>query len=146
MGGHPVHPMLVAFPIGLLALSPAWDALGWLRAETVWWAIGFWTSAAGLAFGILAAIAGFVDLLALDGESAAGRVATNHMIAMCCALGVFFVSVMVRNGSAPLHGLKLTGVFVLDALGSATLVVGGWLGGELVFRHGVGREEARERR
>jgi uncharacterized membrane protein len=142
--GHPVHPMLIAFPIGLLMLAPVWDALGWIRDEPMWWAIGFWTSAAGLALGVLASVAGFVDLLALPDGSRAGRVAVNHMMVMCCALGAFFISVMLRNGVAALHGGKLATVFALDAFGCATLVVGGWLGGELVFRHGVGHVRSRE--
>ena len=140
--GHPVHPMLTAFPIGLWATSLLWDLLGIGLANAVWWAIGFWSVAAGLALALLVATTGFVDYVGLPAGDPAEAVATRHLIVMLCATTAFLGSLLAQGGPGAPTGLRLVITVALAVLGTALLVFGGWQGGELVFRLGVGIDRA----
>lgn len=140
--GHPVHPMLTAFPIGLWGMSLLWDVLGIALGDPLWWAIGFWSVAAGLAMALLVASTGFVDYVGLPADDPAGKVATRHLLVMLSATSLFLGSLLAQGGPAAPAGLRLVGTVALALLGAGLLVFGGWLGGELVFRLGVGLDGA----
>lgn len=140
--GHPVHPMLTAFPIGLWATSLLWDLLGIALANATWWAVGFWSVAAGLAMALLVATTGFVDYVGLPAGDPAEAVATRHLIIMLTATTAFLGSLLAQGGPGAPVGLRLVITVALAVLGTAFLVFGGWLGGELVFRLGVGSDRA----
>jgi uncharacterized membrane protein len=144
--GHPVHPMLVHLPMGLLLAAPLWDLLGLVSpvSRTVAAAVGDWTLAVGCLGGLAAAVAGMVDFAALPAEHPAGRAANLHLYFVLGALGVFGASVLTRHG----HGMAAAtpaasaAVLALDLGGSLLLVAGGFFGAEMVYRHGVGRESS----
>ena len=133
--GHPMHPMLVAFPIGLLALVPLWDALALLGVTDDAAPVAYWSALAGLVGGGLAVITGLVDFVRLP-PGAAVNTALVHASAALTALSLFGVAFAFRSNTAAPSTL----VIVLDALGAAVLGVTGWFGGHLVFRHGAGVE------
>lgn len=133
--GHPLHAALVHFPMGLWPASVAADLLGWFGVEGAWGAMAYWMLAAGLAAGGAAAVTGLLDLLALPAGHPASRAATAHMAAAGAALTLFLGSLLVRGGpSEPAGGWALA----LSLAGLAVLLAAGWLGGHLVYRHGVG--------
>ncbi|HEX5091692.1 MAG TPA: DUF2231 domain-containing protein [Burkholderiales bacterium] len=135
IAGHPLHPALAHFPVGLWLASVLWDAIGWWRAgEPLWGQLSYWCVALGLAAALPTALTGFVELLALGADEPAQATAAAHMMAMLAATGLFGGSWLVRaldGGSAWAVPLALAG--------AAVLLVGGWLGGTLVYRHGIGR-------
>lgn len=137
--GHPVHPMLSAFPLALLLVAPIWDGIALVGGDALFWATSFWTQVLGLAFGALAATAGLVDYATVpEGESGAMKTANRHMVLMLAAVGAYVGSVAIRGGAATPQGARLIGALACEAVGALALVVGGWFGGELVFGHGIG--------
>ena len=136
--GHPVHPMLVAFPIALLALTPVWDALAWANVLRDGRITAYYSEAAGLITAGLAAIAGFADLIKIpQSESANAKTALIHAGLALTMLSLFGVAFALRGGAAGSPSVLVLG---LEAAGALCLGVTGWFGGELVFRRGVGVE------
>ena len=138
--GHPVHAMLSDAPVALLGSSVVWDAAALARGEAFWWALGFWNIALGVAAAAAAAVAGLIDLAALDKESPAAATAVTHMAAALGAVALFGGSLMARGGPGAPEGVGLATTVTLDVLGLAVLSAAGWLGGHLVFHFGVGRD------
>lgn len=137
--GHPAHAALVHAPMGLLAAAPLWDVLGAVRAEPTFFAIAFWSTALGVASALLAAVAGFVDLASLEGGSPAEKIALRHMTVMLVAVSLSGATLVFRGpGGAP-SGAALVATLCCGTAGLVALLLGGFLGGELVFRHGIGQ-------
>jgi uncharacterized membrane protein len=107
-----------------------------MRPEPVWWAVGFWTLAAGLVVAVPAAIAGLTDYVTLNAHPAQAT-ATRHMILMLSAVSIGVVRLILQGGPEPPDG---NGTWLVAASVAAAIVltVGARLGGQLVFRHGVG--------
>lgn len=130
---HPLHPILIPLPIGLWVFSLVADLVflaGWGGAT--WKAVAWYTMAGGIVGAVLAAVPGLIDFFSIT-DRRAGRVALLHMICNGTALLLFVVSFVMRFRD-PLGALPV----VVAALGVATLGIGGWFGGELVFVHGMG--------
>lgn len=130
--GHPIHAMLVHFPIAFVVGTLGADLLWWFGADDFWLRAGVWLS--GLAFlgGIVAAIAGMAELLLVKGIRI--RVASwTHATA-----AMMLISILGAN-----WGLRLTGAEVLphglalSAFGVVFAGFAGWHGGKLVLDHGV---------
>lgn len=142
--GHPVHPMLVHLPMGLLLTVPLWDLLGLVRPSgtAAWSTLGGWTLAVGCLGGLVAAVAGMVDFAALPEGHPAGQAANLHLYCMLGALALYGTSLLVRHGHRA-AGVS-PGVLALDVGGFLALAAGGFFGAEMVYRHGVGQESATE--
>jgi uncharacterized membrane protein len=134
--GHPVHPLVVAFPIALLALTPLWDGAALLGIAPELALVGYWSALVGLIGGGLALVTGFVDFLTLkEPPPELTNAALRHAAFAMTTLGFFVAAFVVRGGvSGPVGPLVLG----LEAVGAICLVATGWLGGHLVFKHGVG--------
>jgi uncharacterized membrane protein len=130
---HPIHPILVAFPIGLWVFSVAADLiyhLGWGRA--VWADVAFYAVGAGIVGALLAAVPGFIDFLSIT-DARVRTIGLYHMVANLTAVLIFAVSFWLRwIGTV---GFLPAGV---GMIGLVVLAFGGWLGGELVFVHSMG--------
>lgn len=128
--------MLVAFPIGLLALTPVWDGLAWAGLLEAARVLAYYGEAVGLCAAGLAILAGFADLMKIpQSESAAARAALIHAGLALVMVSIFGAAFALRGGVAAVPGLR---VWVLDAVGALFLAATGWFGGDLVFRRGVG--------
>lgn len=135
--GDPAHPALVHIPLAALVVLPVWDVLGLVRAEPVWWAVGFWTLAAGLVVAVPAAIAGFTDYVALGPDHPAQPTATRHMLLMLTGVSLAVARLVLQGGPAvPENPIWLVAA---SAAAAGVITIGARLGGKLVFRHGVGR-------
>lgn len=135
VAGHPLHPMLVTFPIAFLIGAFGSDAAYWYTADPFWARMSFWLLGGGTAMGILAGIAGTVELLAIRGIRL--RAASwSHFVAAVMLLSVAFANWVIRLDDAEAAVLPY-GIY-LSALGAALVAVAGWLGGKLVFEHRVG--------
>jgi uncharacterized membrane protein len=142
---HPLHPILVALPIGLWVFSVVADLVFQLRwGAAVWKDVAFYTLGGGIVGALLAAVPGFIDFFSIT-DARAGRVALTHMAANLIALTIFVVSFWLRW--IDVVGFLPAGLSIV-ALGA--LAVAGWYGGELVFVHGMGvkppRQSSSERR
>src|SRR6185503_19419519 len=94
--GHPAHAMLSDVPITLLSTSLLWDAAGWWRHEAFWWTAAFWSIAVGLLAGGTAAVAGFIDYVAIPEGDPALTTGLRHMMAMGVAMGIYIADLVVR--------------------------------------------------
>jgi uncharacterized membrane protein len=139
IGGHPVHPMLVAFPIGLWFTSFAADVLFYFQRN--WSGLLFVSKfmiAAGCLGAVAAAIPGIIDWLSItNGE--VKRIANWHARLNIIALIVFTISLYFRmRAGAHWVNYMLRIPFLLSLLGVVLISISSWLGGELTFKHGVG--------
>lgn len=139
--GHPVHAMLVHFPLALLGTSLLWDAIALLSGDVTFWAVSFWCVVAGLVGSVPAAVTGFADYAALEKDGSVEATATRHMMLMLAAVSAYVVSAIVRRGPSPPAGGLLVTALALEAIGALLLVWAAHHGGSLVFGLGVGREE-----
>ena len=136
--GHSAHPPLTDFPIALLAISLVWDIVALSSGNDTWWEIAFWSQVAGLVAVVPTALTGFIEYIVLpEGHPAAGT-ATRHMLVMISATLPYIGSVILRGGTEAPEGGKLALAVALNVVGLVLLLLGGWLGGELVSHHGLG--------
>lgn len=138
LAGHAVHPMLVVFPLGLLATAVVFDLVGIGSDRGSWHAMAFWMIAAGLIGGVLAAVTGFLDYRGIPRNTRARSVGLRHGGVNAVVLALFLVSWIVRRPD-PAHPATIA--LMLSFVGAALAMVGGWLGGELVERLGMGVDE-----
>jgi uncharacterized membrane protein len=137
---HPIHPMLIPFPIALWIFSLASDLIYLFGfGGPVWKDVALYTMVGGIVGGVAAAIPGYVDYRSLT-DPVIVRVAQMHMVINAVLIVLFTINVGLRvmNGAE-----ALLPVF-LSLLGVAALGVSGWLGGELVYVEGVAVQPERE--
>ena len=134
--GHPIHPMLIVFPLGLLVTSLIFDVVQMVTGSADFSVAAYWAIAAGIIGGLIAAVFGLIDWLAIPGGTRAKGIGLWHGIGNVVVVALFAGSWLLRSGSAGYvpdmvaFGLSLIAVVI----GAVT----GWLGGELVDRLGVG--------
>lgn len=130
---HPIHPMLVPFPIVCFIGAFVTDLL-YVNGDTGLATASNWLLGVGLAFAALAAIAGLTDYFG-DSRVRSLSDALKHMIANVLAVVIEAFNLLLRLGNPDFIGS--TGVY-LSGLVVLILLYSGWKGGELVYRHGVG--------
>lgn len=135
IAGHPIHPMLVPFPIAFFVSAFVADLAFIANGEPGWATASMWLLGAGLVTAALAAAAGLTDYLG-DKRISSLRDAQMHMIGNVTAVVLEAVNLFLRySGGSDVVGS--TGV-ILSAVVVLLLLFTGWKGGELVFRHRVG--------
>ena len=134
VAGHPIHAMLVHFPIAFVVATLGVDILYWWTADIFWVQVGLWSAGAAFVLGLLASVAGTLELLAVPGIRV--RVASwNHAIA-----AMVLLAITAANAGIRIYGDEdiLPNGLMLSALGTMAVAFAGWHGGKLVFDHGVG--------
>jgi len=140
--GHPAHAFLVHAPLGLLMLPLPLDGAGWMLGDPFWHRAAFWALAGGLVAMVPAALAGFLDFVAIARDHPAEATAMRHLVVMSTAVTLFATGLVARGGIGwPNSDGRAWAYAGCIAIGMLLLMIGGWLGGELVFRHGLGRRE-----
>jgi uncharacterized membrane protein len=134
--GHPIHPMLVPFPIAFWVGSLIADILHFVTGAEVWTPMGTGLIAAGIIGALLAAIAGFVDYTTAPMDAKTKRTATEHLTINLVIVAVFALNLYLR-WRVP----EIPAGYVLSVLAILALMYSGWLGGDLVYDHKVGVEE-----
>jgi uncharacterized membrane protein len=134
--GHPVHPILIVFPFGLFASALIFDIAYVLTSNADLATFSFWALIGGLIGGLAAAVFGFVDWLAIPGGTRAKRIGAWHGGGNLVVVAVFLFSLLSRWS----HPAYLPEVLpaILALVGGGLALVTTWLGGELVYRMGVG--------
>ncbi len=133
LAGHPIHPMLVPFPIAFLVGALLTD-IGYVLWGGMWAYASSWMIGAGIVSALLAALFGLIDFLG-EPRIRKLRPARLHLIGNLTAVVLAIVNLLVHNRDGALAvlpwGIALSAVVVL------LLLFNGWMGGEMVFRHGV---------
>lgn len=132
--GHPFHPVLVTVPIGAWIAAVLFDAVSLLAEDGAAFVVGArWLYAVGVVGALVAAVFGLLDYSRLTRGTRAKRIATLHLVLNLAAVLVFAIAWAVHlGGDEPTVAGLVLGVVGLVGIG-----VSGFLGGELVFRHGV---------
>ena len=134
IGGHPIHPMLIPFPIVCFILTFVTDVAYSRNHDAGWATASHWLLIVGLVMAALAAVTGVTDYL---GDERIRRLsdALKHMLANVTAVVLELVNLILRlkdPGFISSTGVYISGVVVL------ILLYSGWKGGDLVYRHGMG--------
>jgi uncharacterized membrane protein len=133
--GHPLHPMLITFPIAFLIGVFVSDLAYLYFGDAFWARVSFWLLAAGLTMAALAALAGFLDFFG-DRLIRVVNIAWFHMIGNVTAVVLSLISFWFRCRDGVTTDYPT--VFWFSLVVVLILGVTGWLGGELVFKHRVG--------
>ena len=135
--GHPIHPPLTDATIGAYTVASALGVLAVAgvregRTTTSWWL----ALLVGLCLTVPTALAGLVDWLSITRGTPLWRVATSHLVAMVSATVFFLIALLVGHRDY-VHGSLGAAPLALTLIGFVLLVVGGWLGGTIVFVYGM---------
>jgi uncharacterized membrane protein len=133
--GHPAHPILIVFPLGLLATSVIFDIIYLVTGHANFSEVAYWLIVAGILGGVVAAPFGLIDWLAIPAGTRARRIGALHGMGNVMVLLLFALSWYMRASTAMAPG---TFAYVCTFLGAGLALLTGWLGGELVDRLGVG--------
>jgi uncharacterized membrane protein/nitrite reductase/ring-hydroxylating ferredoxin subunit len=132
---HPLHPMLIAFPLAFFSGTLIFDILGLICSNKSFWQTGSYLEIAGVASALLAAIPGIIDYInTVPPKSSGKKRATQHGIINITHTAIFFIAWLLRDkpGTSPyfILGMEVIGVILLS--------IAGWLGGTLVYRNQIG--------
>lgn len=137
--GHPIHPMLIVLPLGLFIAAVVFDGLYLWRGSPTFAAVAYWNIAAGVVGGLLAAVFGVIDWLAIPAGTRAKRIGLLHGGSNVVVVVMFALVWLMRGNSV--DAMPTTNMFLLEVVALGLGSVGGWLGGELVDRLGVGVDD-----
>lgn len=136
LAGHPIHVMLVTFPIALTVATLGGDFFYWLTGDGFFARIGLWTSGWGFAFGLLAALSGILEMALARGIRRRLE-PWSHAVAAMLLLAVLGGNWALRLAVGADAAVFPWG-FYLSTLGLVTVALAGWHGGQLVFEHQIG--------
>jgi uncharacterized membrane protein len=130
--------MLIVFPLGLLATSLIFDIIHWITGNGFFSIVAFWMMSAGIIGGLLAAIFGLIDWLAVPADTRAKRIGLWHGVGNVVVVVLFILSWLIRLGAQRNPNVF---AYILSIVAVLLALVTAWLGGELVDRLGVGVDE-----
>jgi uncharacterized membrane protein/nitrite reductase/ring-hydroxylating ferredoxin subunit len=131
--GHPLHPILVGFPIAFFTGTVFFDITGLITKNTSYHQIGGYLEIAGIIMGLLAAVPGLIDYFyTVPPVSSAKKRATLHGIINLLMVLLFAVAYVFRDKSNAFF------ILALELTGFILMCVSGWLGGTLVYRNQIG--------
>ena len=133
--GHPIHPILVSFPIAFFAGTVIADVLGMILQKDHYHNMAAYLSIAGVGFGLLAAIPGIIDYQkVIPPNSSAKKRGTKHALLNVTVIILFFIAWLIRDRD----GMSLYLILGIEILGFILVSISGWLGGTLVYRNQIG--------
>lgn len=130
--GHPIHPMIIVFPLGLLVSAVILDILYLINGSPSLSIVAYYNILGGIIGGLLAAVFGFRDWLAIPSGTRAKRIGLLHGVGNVILVVLFFISWLLRGSDPNFVPSTLALVFSFLAVGLGTVTA--WLGGELVYR------------
>ena len=136
--GHAIHPIMIVFPLGLLGAAVIFDIIYLIWGSGLMAQVSFWMMTAGIIGGLLAAPFGLIDWMAIPNGTRAKTIGAAHGITNVLVLLLFVASWGMRSD---LPEQPQTLASILSFAGFVVSLLGGWLGGELVERLGVGVDE-----
>ena len=137
--GHPIHPMLIVIPLGAFIAAVLFDAVALWQGSLTWAQVGYWNIALGIVGGLLAAVFGLIDWLAIPSGTRAKRIGLLHGASNVVVVALFAFVWLTRRAAPDVTPTSL--LFGVELVALALGSVAGWLGGELVDRLGVGVDD-----
>jgi len=134
LAGHPAHPILVTFPVGLLPFSFAMDLVYLATGRRVYAKTSYYSMIAGFCGGLVAAVTGAADYWSIPADSPANRTANIHALLNAALLTTYGVNLFRRRGKRVPSGKLET---LLSGTGTLGLLISGWFGGSLVYKYGL---------
>jgi uncharacterized membrane protein len=136
--GHPVHPMLIVFPLGLLATAVLFDIIALIRHLGTMFLASYWMIGVGVIMGLLASVFGLIDWLAIPANTRAKSVGLWHGLGNGLVAALFAISWILRR---PMPDQPSGPALTLSFLALLIALITAWLGGELVDRLAVGVDD-----
>ncbi|HET7317148.1 MAG TPA: DUF2231 domain-containing protein [Sphingomicrobium sp.] len=137
IGGHPIHPMLIPFPIVCFVGTLVTDIVFLNNHDPGWATASRYLLGIGIIMGLAAAAAGLTDFMGDDRIRRLGD-AVKHMLANVTAVVLSVVNFFIRlDNNDAISGIGI----ILSAVVVLILLYSGWKGGDLVFRHGIGVDD-----
>lgn len=136
--GHPIHQMLIVFPLGLLAMGVIFDLIFFGTDNRMFAAVAYWMMVAGIVGGLLAAPFGFIDWMSIPANTRAKRIGALHGGGNLVVTLLFILSVWLRGDD---QAVPATLAYVCSFIAAGLALFTAWLGGELVDRLGIGVHE-----
>jgi uncharacterized membrane protein len=133
--GHPIHPMLIVFPLGLLTAAAIFDIIYTCTHNGHWADLSYWMIASGVIGGLIAAVFGLIDWLGIPEGTRAKYIGLIHGLSNVVVVMLFIVSWFMRRPNPTAPGLI---PMMLGWTGIVIALFSSWLGGELVYRLNVG--------
>lgn len=135
---HPLHPILVSFPIAFFTGTFLAHLIGWWWNKPVLSSTSYYLNLGGVVFAVLAAIIGFVDFLyTVPPKSSAKKRAAKHGITNVVVLLIFIATFLYRRTD----GVNNFALFIAELAGVVLLTIAGWMGGTLVYRNRIGVDQ-----
>jgi uncharacterized membrane protein len=141
IAGHPIHPMLIPFPVVFLVTAFVTDLVFWRTGNAAWATVSIWLLGAGIIMALVAAVFGFTDLLG-DQRIRDITDAWLHMGGNLIAVVLALINWYIRYRSGAAAGVFPWGIW-LSLITVLLLLFNGWKGWELVYRHHVGISDVR---
>ncbi len=132
---HPIHPILVAIPIGLWTFALVCDVANAFGADGPWALLSIYSIGGGIVGAMLAAVPGLIDYWSID-QPEMKRIATRHLLVNVGGLLIFGFNLWSRFHLSAASRLPL----LLSVLGFCLIGIGGWYGGEMVYVKGMAVE------
>jgi len=133
--GHPLHPILVSFPIAFFSGSFIFDLAGWITSKEYLFQTAYWMEISGVGFALLAAVPGIIDyIFTVPPRSTAKKRATQHALINSTAIILFLSTWFYRQDSTA----SIYVIIGLEFSGTLLLGIAGWMGGTLVYRNQIG--------
>ena len=139
---HPIHPMLIVFPIGLWIFSLICDLVRLAGASSdAWSTVAFFSMIGGFVGALCAAVPGFIDLFYYKGGAPpVKKIALTHMAINLTAVVLYAINIGLRLRDPAAADSSMSLALLLSIIGVALIFVSGWLGGQMVHVYGVGVE------
>lgn len=133
--GHPIHPILISFPIAFFTGTLLFDALGVFLLRGDFNHIAYYTEIAGILFALLAAVPGIIDFIyTVPPKSSGKKRAAKHGLLNTTVVILFAIAWFMRRQP----GTSIYLLITLEFVGVVLLSIAGWLGGTLVYRNQIG--------
>ena len=132
---HPLHPILIPFPIAFFTGTLACHIIGWLINKPDLLRTAYYLNLAGIGFALLAAVPGFIDFLyTVPPKSTGKKRAAKHGIINVIMVILFTIAFFLRRNEDPNN----VTIALLEILGVSLMSIAGWMGGTLVYRNQIG--------
>src|SRR3954468_11266146 len=131
--GHPLHPMLIAFPVAFFTGTLVSDVLAFVYKQGNFLLVAKYLEIAGVIMAIAAAVPGIIDFIyTVPPQSSANKRAWKHGLSNISMLILFVIAALYRERISPGY------IVAIESLGMVLLSVAGWLGATLVYRNQIG--------
>ncbi|PRP93685.1 DUF2231 domain-containing protein [Enhygromyxa salina] len=135
IAGHPIHPMLIPFPVALLSIVLVTDIVFAVTESTFWSSVSYYALWAGIVSAALAGVFGLIDFVGVP-RARSVRAGWAHLLLNIAIVALATVNLILRGGDTIVHILPVG--LTLSIVSTGLLLVSGWYGGELAYRHKIG--------